>query len=360
MGDFHEYLPKAAYERNVAAQKAKFDSLAKKNPNCKYIIFSELPNVQRILTKNDSRENMATYSFWTNEQIVVKPLSAGKIEITSYFLEPIKDVSIGCVSDASSSKKEIVVFDEIQPLSRVTIDVNELQSNRFEVSSPDPLFQKVKAIRMRTKIAFILPESAPKDGKLGNIPLTPIHAREWIFMMTNYANLISAKEYEEKLYSLQGQLFDDSQRKHYLSKEELHALYEKMMSYPQLNVGIMQGATGLGSSKARTLSIKERALLTFHKKGGALALLTHEFSHCLGYKHENGNMVVAVNEKGERVKESEAVNFSSSPLYVIDEIGDERWRIYPDYHLLETYALFWKDYFHFPTAENGVKYPAPK
>ena len=368
MGDFHEYTPRTTYNRKIAAQKEEFNRMKQRNRDCQYIIFSELPDIQRILTKDDTQDNMKTYVFWTNDMIIAKRLSDSKIEITSYLLEPVKNVTLTCTG--SGKNRTIAVFDEIQPLSRITLDVKGFSTNStnsgnfaeesFEFSSDDPLFQTIKAIRMHTEIAFILPETAPENGELGHIPMTPVHAREWIFLITNYANLISTTAYEETLYSLQGELFDDAERKHYLTQDELHQLYTKMMNYPHLNVGIMQGSNGVASSVAKTLAIKERALLTFHNKYGALALVTHEFSHCLGYKHEDGNMVIAVNERGERIDESEAVNFSSSPGYTVDKIGDECWRIYPDYHLLETYNLFWNDYFHFPTEANKVTYPAQK
>lgn len=357
MGDFHEYMLRSTYQQNIAEQKEKFDKLKQENADCQYIIFSELPNVQRILTKDDTQDNMKTYSFWTNDMLIAKRLTDNKIEITSYFLEPVRNVTL--TYTAGGAKRDVAVFDEIQPLSRIILNVNNITEDALQFSSDDPLFQKVKSIRMHTEIAFILPETAPDNGALGHIPLTPIHAREWIFLITNYANLISSADYEEMLYSMQGQLFDDAQRSHYLSEEELRQLYTRMMNYPHLNVGIMQGANGMASSKAQTLAIKERALLTFHKKGGALALLTHEFSHCLGYKHEDGNMVVAVNDAGERIDVTEAINFSSTADYTVGKIGDECWRIYSDYHMLETYNLFWEEYFHFPTEANKVKYPVP-
>ncbi len=357
MSDFHEYTLRSIYERNIASRRDTFELLKQQNPNSQYIIFSELSDIQRILTKDDTQENMKTYSFWTNDMIISKRLSDSEIEITSYLLEPIKNVELSYAANGKNQK--IAFFDEIQPLSRIVLKVNGVTEDAFCFSSNDPLFQKVKSIRMHTEIAFILPEAAPADGALGHIPLTPIHAREWIFLITNYANLISSTAYEEMLYSMEGQLFDDAGRTHYLTAEELRQLYTKMMNYPHLNVGIMQGASGMASSKAQTLAIKERALLTFHKRGGALALVMHELSHCLGYKHEDGNMVVAVNEAGERVNVTDAVNFSSTANYTVEVIGDKCWRIYPDYHLLETYNLFWSNYFHFPTAENGVKYPEP-
>ena len=358
MADFHEYTLRTTYEQHIAEQKESFNQLKQTNPDCQYIIFSELADIQRILTNDDTQENMKTYSFWTNDMIIAKRLSDSKIQITSYLLEPVKNVTLTYIGDGQN--REIAVFDEIQPLSRITLNVSNIKESSFRVSSDDQLYKKVKAIRMHTEISFILPESAPDDGALGHIPLTPVHAREWIFLITNYANLISSGAYEEMLYSMQGQLFDDAQRSHYLSEEELRQLYANILNYPHLNVGIMQGANGLASSNAQTLAIKERALLTFHKKGGALALVTHELSHCLGYKHEDGNMVVAVNEAGERVSVTDAVNFSSTADYTVNEIGDKCWRVYPDYHLLETYNLFWNDYFHFPTEENKVTYPEPK
>ena len=356
LGDFNEYTFRSTFDKNNAEKRESFNEMEQEYSDCQYIIFSELPNIQRILTKDDTRENMATYSFWTNEQIIVKRLSDSEIEVTSYFLEPIRNVAIRYTGEGKN--RLIVAFDEIQPLSRITLNVSDIKEESFQLSSPDELFQKVKSIRMHTEISFILPEEFPDNGELGHIPLTPIHAREWIFLITNYANLIGTSDYEETLYSLNGQLFDDSERQHFLSKEELSQLYTKMLNYPHLNVGIMQGANGLASSKAQTLAIKERALLTFHKAHGALALVTHEFAHCLGYKHEDGNMVVAVDENGDRIDVSGAINFSSSPDYTVDAIGNECWRIYSDYHLLETYELFWNDYFHFPTAENEVKYPS--
>ena len=70
-------------------------------------------------------------------------------------------------------------------------------------------------------------------------------------------------------------------------------------------------------------------------------------------------MVVAVTDAGERIDVTEAINFSSTADYAVGKIGDECWRIYSDYHLLETYNLFWEEYFHFPTEANKVKYPVP-
>lgn len=94
MADFHEYMFRTTYEQHITKQKEMFNQLKQTNPDCQYIIFSELADIQRILTKDDTQENMKTYSFWTNDMIIAKRLSDSKIEITSYLLEPIKNVTL--------------------------------------------------------------------------------------------------------------------------------------------------------------------------------------------------------------------------------------------------------------------------
>ena len=241
----------------------------------------------RILCDDDTYLNWTSYQFKVQEPLKIEEVD-DKIVLTSFMLEPCDNVTV------TKSGKTILSKKTIQPLTRTVLGKTDSTTKPadFKVTSDDELYKKLTSLGNVLDWTvtfngdyFRKTESGNKD--VPYLKMLPVFCREWIATICNHAYVIASKEYEDYCLDCVEKkwLVTDEWQTKFLSKEDMRRLLQKARKHT-FKLGRCDGG-GLGTVGGEGLWLLDSWFCNLGKSGGAFY---HEFSHNMGYNHDDGNM----------------------------------------------------------------------
>ena len=239
----------------------------------------------RILCDDDPYLNWTSYKFKVQEPLKIEEVD-GRIVLTSFLLKPCKNVTV------QLNGKPLIRKKTIQPLTRTILCEAEssIDLEDFVIGSDDPLYNTLTSLALDWSVSFNGNYFRPTDsGNTGVpcLPMYPVYCREWLATICNHAYVIASDEYEALNYEYVEKkwLVTDDFLEKFMTKEEMSLLLEKTRNHTFL-LGNCDGG-GLGDLGGSGLWLLSGWFRNLGKSGGAFY---HEFSHNMGYNHNDGNM----------------------------------------------------------------------
>ncbi|MDO5104538.1 hypothetical protein [Capnocytophaga sp.] len=268
---------------------------------------NEAVNGQVILYNDDLR------AFRINEMLEVRALAGGTYRVRNFLPHTFTNVEIQMTIEGVNSPIKVAHFESFPPLYEYvgdlpfadgetflqTIEGNKISveniknlptSNfKFTLVSDDPMFAKLKTIKLNTFYCF---RPYEKDNKWDKV--TNVDARNYLPLALNLAYVFSSDEFENAVLNAPYDFQDNGRT---LDKADI---VRRFRNVPRQNLGIVvkYGILGLGGGD--TFGIRREYLgnpnNNFYKQLEPLRAISspldtwvHEFSHVAGYGH-NGNM----------------------------------------------------------------------
>ena len=238
----------------------------------------------RILCDDDSYLNWTSYKFKVQKPIMVEEVD-GQFVLTSFLLEPCKNVTV------SKDGKPIISNKTIQPLTR-TVLCDADGAYNFEIQSDDSLYNVFTSMDtvLDWTVSFIGDYVRKTESGNTTVPylkMSPVFCREWIATICNHAYVMASNEYKEHCFWAVDEkwLVTDEAQTQFLTHEQMAALLEKTHTHT-FRLGRCGGG-GLGAVGGSGLLLLNGWIRYLGYNGGAFY---HEFSHNMGYNHNDGNM----------------------------------------------------------------------
>ncbi len=241
----------------------------------------------RILCDDDTYLNWTSYQFKVQEPLKIEDVG-GEIVLTSFLLEPCVNVTV------TKSGKTILSKKTIQPLTRTVLCKAEdaAKPEDFKVTSDDGLYRKLTSLGNVLDWTVTFNGDYLRKTESGNkgvpyLKMLPVFCREWIATICNHAYVIASKEYEDYCLDCVEKkwLVTDEWQTKFLSTSDMRKLLQKARKHT-FKLGRCDGG-GLGAVGGEGLFLLDGWFRNVGYNGGAFY---HEFSHNMGYNHEDGNM----------------------------------------------------------------------
>lgn len=246
-------------------------------------------------------------------KILSASFTGSGIHLQSYNAAEVNNLKIVGKLRQSEQRVEIATLDRLTPFStsklNLTIDknagfnlVNKIGSARIEglsnfsevpvelfeevkiTSDSDTHVQKLNTIKAQWKLTFgtYNPES---DSKWCRI--TPLYAREWVIMMTNFAYRISTPEFETLWFNHKAAMghdfFGNAGRVEgtngYFKAEDYKNIYNSILNRGQISLGVTNMGGGLGGGQV--LGVGGWIYYGHYRQSG-YRIVAHEFGHHWG------------------------------------------------------------------------------
>ena len=231
----------------------------------------------RILCDDDSYLNLNSYKFKIQEPLKLEEID-DKLVLTSFMLYPCENVT---VTDKEGNK--LISNKTIYPLTRTILcDFDFLADNveDFSLTSDDAFYQRLVSIPTKWTISF---SSSPHPP----VNLKPVHAREYIAGIYNVAYIFGLPEYAARCYDAveNKTLATNEELTEFLTKEQMDELLEKSLN---CSIVLMKCKDGFGVAGGASIYLDNHWILNLSQ--GTPNGFWHEFSHNMGWGHEDGNM----------------------------------------------------------------------
>ena len=243
----------------------------------------------RILCDDDSYADWTSYKFVIQQPLKLEEVD-NKLVLTSFMLYPCENVTV-----TDKDGKTLISNKTIQPLTRTVLcDFDFLTDSieNFTLSTDDAFYKKITSIPTKWTISFngFVRRTSTSEKDLCETAHTA-HCREWIALIYDMAYVAGLPEYAKRCYEAveNKELVTDDSLSVYLTKEQMDKLLKKVMDY-SLVLGRCKGGYGLGGGNVLYLENGWlTGIATSHGWKNTHAFW-HEFSHCMGWSHEAGNM----------------------------------------------------------------------
>ena len=239
----------------------------------------------RILCDDDPYAEWTTCSFNTQHPLKLEEVD-NKLVLTSYMLYPCENVTV-----TSIDGKTLISNKTIYPLTRTVLcdfDFLEDSVEHYTLTTDDAFYQRLASNPVSWNISFnrLARRTTPIASDKLFETMRPVYAREWIPGIFNVAYIIGSEEYERRCYEAveNKTLVTDEALTVPLTKEQMEKLLKKTKSW-SLTLG-RDNIAGVGGGNILTMS----APFIFQIAQGKPSAFWHEFSHCMGWAHEQGNM----------------------------------------------------------------------
>ena len=253
-------------------------------------------------------------SFYVNQPLQIKELSDGLINIRSYLPLPVQRVEFWAKLPSLSQEILLAYCDSVPAFSDVRLNMPDysedsefstpngtfvcLNSKQLEeiksddvvirVESEDDIWRKIEQMKPNWYIRFNafggdpdMDNGAPAGNWMG---IRPVHIREAIAFLTNFAYMISTDEFVGHLLTFQGQINDNNGDELDLSK-----VPAQFINHGGFNVGLVytgNGVAGLGGGS--TWGVSQGTYLGQYTSTYSASIMFHELGHCIGYSHSSG------------------------------------------------------------------------
>ena len=238
----------------------------------------------RILCDDTPYAEWTSYKFNTQQPLVLEEID-DKLVLTSFMLYPCENVTV-----TAKNGKTVIRNKTIYPLTRTVLcDFDFLTDSvdNYTVTTTDAFYKRLSSIPISWNLSFsgfVRRASTSEDSFIST--MRPVFAREYIAGIYNVAEIMASEEYERRCYEAVEKklLVTDEALTIPLTKEQMEKLLAKTKSW-SLTLGRDSiGGTGGGTWLSMTTSF----ILQFSL--GKPSSFWHEFSHCMGWAHEQGNM----------------------------------------------------------------------
>ncbi len=238
----------------------------------------------RILCDDTPYAEWTSYKFDTQHPLKLEEVD-GKLVLTSFMLYPCENVTV-----TTKSGETLISNKTIQPLSRTELCGFEFLKDsveHFMLTTDDAFYQRLVSIPIKWTLSFsgsVRRTSAADDNFVET--MRQVYAREYLAGIYNVAYIMGTAEYERRCYEAveNKTLVTNEELTEYLTKEQMEKLLEKTKVWTLVlgrdNIG------GLGGGSTLTLARNFVLGLSL----GLPNAFWHEFSHCMGWAHEQGNM----------------------------------------------------------------------
>ena len=231
----------------------------------------------RILCDDDSYLNLNSYKFRIQEPLKLEEID-DKLVLTSFMLYPCENVTV-----TTKDGKALISNKTIYPLTRTVLcDFDFLTDNveDFTLTSDDAFYQRLVSIPTQWTISY---NSSPHPP----VNLKPVHAREYIAGIYNVAYIFGSPEYAARCYDAveNKTLATNEELTEFLTKEQMDELLEKSLN---CSIVLMKCKDGFGVAGGASIYLDNHWILGLSQ--GTPNGFWHEFSHNMGWGHEDGNM----------------------------------------------------------------------
>ena len=243
----------------------------------------------RILCDNDSYADWTSYKFVIQQPLKLEEVD-NKLVLTSFMLYPCENVTV-----TDKDGKTLISNKTIQPLTRTVLcDFDFLTDSveNFTLTTDDAFYKELTSIPTKWTISFngFVRRTSSSEKDLCETAHA-VHCREWIALIYDMAYVAGLPEYARRCYEAveNKELVTDDSLSVYLTKEQMDKLLKKVSEY-SLVLGRCKGGYGLGGGNVLYLENGWlTGIATSHGWKNTHAFW-HEFSHCMGWSHEAGNM----------------------------------------------------------------------
>lgn len=273
--------------------------------------------IQKIYTNNDTLDiltNAELRSVRINKLINTKFIDNSTVEITNYNAKTVTNIDIFAKLNGIDKWFILGNIDTLPPFTRITLPLSAFgEVGRYNSSNNDGVFdlstimsrddnftdllqtsfnsktdkfvQKIKKIKPRWNIRTT-------GASTGNwLPMSPLHAREYLIMMTNFAYMASSEEYKLFWFNF-SEMYGDGTEFYgnagpvegpngFFTPNDYDHYYDAMLNRDYLSLGVVQNVGGLGSPSITGIS-ENNFYLHYY---GYYGILAHEFGHGFDGKH---------------------------------------------------------------------------
>ncbi|MBP5721981.1 MAG: leucine-rich repeat protein [Bacteroidales bacterium] len=231
----------------------------------------------RILCDDDSYLNLNSYKFRIQEPLRLEEID-DKLVLTSFMLYPCENVTV-----TTKDGKTLISNKTIYPLTRTVLCDYDFLTDKLEdftLTTDDAFYQRLVSIPTQWTISF---NSSPHSP----VNLKPVHAREYIAGIYNVAYIFGLPEYAARCYDAveNKTLATNEELTEFLTKEQMDELLGKSLN---CSIVLMKCKDGFGVAGGATLYLDNHWILGLSQ--GTPNGFWHEFSHNMGWGHEDGNM----------------------------------------------------------------------
>jgi len=231
----------------------------------------------RILCDDDSYLNLNSYKFKIQEPLKLEEID-DKLVLTSFMLYPCENVTV-----TTKDGKTLISNKTIYPLTRTVLCDYDFLTDKLEdftLTTDDAFYQRLVSIPTQWTIFY---NSSPHPP----VNLKPVHAREYIAGIYNVAYIFGSPEYAARCYDAveNKTLATNEELTEFLTKEQMDELLEKSLN---CSIVLMKCKDGFGVAGGATLYLDNNWILGLSQ--GTPNGFWHEFSHNMGWGHEDGNM----------------------------------------------------------------------
>lgn len=334
-----------------------------KEPLFNYTEQSEIsPERFRLILQDDEPGEVvwspAQRSFTTSELLQIRTASSEEFRITSYVLEPLKDVTIKARIPGYDEYFELLKIDSFPALGQFeftpefvlkkaiykTENGNYLSFQlpaipgqiSYKVESPDPLWKKLSRIKVKWNFDFNV-RGWGGSWKDMNV----LYAREWLLMMTNYAYIVSTPEWEYMIDHWKevtgSDMYSSVNNKTVI---DYNALFRTARANRSATLGLTAIGGGLGG--AGVVGVDHWNFYSHYRSQGYLAI-AHEAGHWWGYGHDSS----ICNNYGYS-------DYSSVIMYLHDFMWKRNMIPYPDRELTKFVSYKGTPLFQHSGVDNGL------
>ncbi|MBP5721979.1 MAG: leucine-rich repeat domain-containing protein [Bacteroidales bacterium] len=243
----------------------------------------------RILGDDDPYADWSYYKFNTHQPLKLEEVD-GKLVLTSFMLYPCENVTV-----TDKDGKALISNKTIQPLTRTVLCDFDFESDNvdnYTLTTDDDFYKRLISIPTNWDISFNGFVRRPSTNTANHCETAnQVHAREWIALVYNMAYVVGLPEYAERCYQAveNKELVTDEDLSVFLTKEEMDALLNKTLNY-SLVLGRCQAGYGLGGGNMLYLENGWLTGISTSTSWKNTHAFWHEFSHCMGWGHQHGNM----------------------------------------------------------------------
>ncbi len=243
----------------------------------------------RIACDDTPYAEWTSYSFRIQQPLKLEEVD-NKLVLTSFMLYPCKNVTV-----TTKAGKTLMSKKTIQPLTRTVIcDFDFLTDSvkNYSVSTDDDFYRKITSIKTNWNISFhgYYIRKSEKKNRIDDT-MRPVYVREWIATVYDMAFVAGLPEFERRCYEAveKKTLVTDKKLTVPLTKEQMDGLLKKTWKWTLQLGRNKEGFGGGGGSTLHLAGSWIRGIPTSKNYVDAHAFW-HEFSHCMGWGHEQGNM----------------------------------------------------------------------
>lgn len=167
--------------------------------------------------------------------------------------------------------------------------VESLQQAEFQITSPDPYWEKLQRIKHGWNVGFDLyggdptqPDGGPKGNWMG---IRPVHCREVVAFFLNFTYMIDMPEHEEILRANEDRLYGNGGVDDKVTAETVLA---QMRQNRTVRVGLVYtGNNVLGLGGGDVFGAYQGGWFEHYTSAYACEVMFHELGHVMGYSHDS-------------------------------------------------------------------------